>query len=398
VKRPSALGLALLLGFSVPLAGSEPSDAAPHDRAGSSAEVTLVQALEGIEKGRFDLALRSLADLIALEPRFRLARLVYADLLSARTEALEGFGHRGSRKPVDDLLTEARARWQHYAEPPPPALAPRQLLQIPSSAERILLVDLEAYRLYIMTVDAAGRPSALGDYYVSIGKGGSDKRIEGDEKTPVGVYSVVSYFPGNTLPDLYGRGAFPINYPNSWDKAQGRTGSGIWIHGTQWDSFSRPPLSSRGCVTLSNADFAVLEKSIDVGETLVVVSDHVDWVDSAQVKRRAEELSEVVERWRRDWESRDADRYLSHYSKSFRSQGMDYAAFSRYKRRVNGSKRYIRVGISDLALLEYPGEEDLVLAQFSQTYESHNFNAKARKQQYWRREGSSWKIVLEANR
>ena len=34
------------------------------------------------------------------------------------------------------------------------------------------------------------------------------------------------------LTDFYGTGAYPISYPNEWDKRQGRNGHGIWLHGT----------------------------------------------------------------------------------------------------------------------------------------------------------------------
>lgn len=79
------------------------------------------------------------------------------------------------------------------------------------------------------------------DYYISVGKGGGDKRREGDEKTPIVVYRVSSYLPGSSLPDMYGPGAFPIDYPNPWDRKLGRTGSGIWLHGTESERFSRAP-------------------------------------------------------------------------------------------------------------------------------------------------------------
>ena len=95
------------------------------------------------------------------------------------------------------------------------------------------------------------------DYYVSQGKLGVKKFREGDQKTPIGVYYVNGRIPGPKLPDFYGTGALPINYPNEWDRRNGRGGSGIWLHGTPSDNFSRPPLSSDGCVVLANPDLLV---------------------------------------------------------------------------------------------------------------------------------------------
>src|SRR3546814_8483534 len=48
------------------------------------------------------------------------------------------------------------------------------------------------------------------------------------------------------LPDFYGDGAYPLNYPNEWDKHEGRKGYGIWLHGTPSTTYSRPPRASDG--------------------------------------------------------------------------------------------------------------------------------------------------------
>ena len=140
-----------------------------------------------------------------------------------------------------------------------------------------------------------------------------------------------------------------------------------------------------------------MEPWIDVGSTPVVVAQRVEWVDPTSVRKQRHELLAQLEDWRKDWESRDSDRYLGHYSTEFRSGGMNLAEFSRYKRRVNASKKFIRVSLSSVMIYNYPGEEKLVLAQFSQRYESDSYSASAVKHQYWKREPGGWKIVLEAN-
>jgi murein L,D-transpeptidase YafK len=257
-----------------------------------------------------------------------------------------------------------------------------------------VVIDLEAYRLYLLENDS-GRPRLVRDFYVSIGKGGGAKQYEGDEKTPTGVYLVSEYLSGERLPDLYGVGAFPISYPNGWDRIHGRTGSGIWIHGTESASYSRPPLSSRGCVTLSNADFQVLRRLVRVNETPVVVAQNLDWASPRELQAAGRELFEHFEAWRRDWERLDTDAYLGHYARDFRAPGMSRAAFADHKRRVNSYKRFVEIGVDDLGIYRYPGERDLVLVDFLQTYRSDNFESQKRKHQYWRLNGRRWRIVYE---
>ena len=59
----------------------------------------------------------------------------------------------------------------------------------------------------------------------------------------------------------------------------------------------------------------------------------------------------------------DAARYLSHYSERFSAGGQDYAAWAAHKRGVNASKRWIKVGVSRVAMLAYP-RQDFVVVTF----------------------------------
>ncbi len=357
-------------------------------------ERRLVQGLIDLRRGQLDAALRNVSHLVAEQPDFKLAQMIYGDLLLAQTTALKGFGQQLRSDSVRGHRAEARARLLRYLAAPPPAAVPDALLKLPSSAPAALLVDLDAYRLYLFE-SRSGRILRTRDFYVSIGKGGADKRREGDEKTPVGVYRVSEFLPGEELPDLYGVGAFPIDYPNGWDRLKGRTGSGIWIHGTETDRYSRPPLSSRGCVTLANDDFQTLRRLVRVDRTPVVVADRLRWVDRGEAARHRQELERAVESWRRDWESRDADRYLSHYSTRFRTSSMSRERFAAHKRRVNSGKRFIDVDLRDLGIFRYPGESELAVISFEQRYSSDTFKRSSRKRQYWRRESGRWQIVYE---
>lgn len=357
-------------------------------------ERPLVNSLFDLGGGRVDAALSSLSQLVDRQPDFALARLVLADLLAIKSGRVDGLGLLAQGDEVAGLRHEARARLARYLQAPPPEAAPAELLQL-ASARSVIVVDVERFRLYLFE-NRGGRPALAQDYYISIGKAGGDKRREGDEKTPVGVYRVSDYLPGSTLPDMYGPGAFPIDYPNRWDRRLGRTGSGIWLHGTESARYSRAPLSSLGCVTLSNRDFLALREQVEVGRTPVVVADGVDWQEPARIEAERRELAAAVEAWRRDWESLDTDRYLSHYGPQFQTEGMDLARFASHKRRVNAGKKFVRVSLSDVAIYAYPGEKDTVLVEFLQAYVSDSFRSRVGKQQFWRRHGDDWKIVFEA--
>ncbi len=391
--------LALALGAGVAFGldeASHVSDAGANPTSGSAVEQRLVWTFLDIQAGRLEDALLHTTRILEKTPDFELAHLVRGDLLLAMREPLAGFGSDlGREADVEGLREEAQARLARYLDAPPPRAIPAELVQLPPETQRAILIDTENYRLYLFAM-VDGRLQRVLDFYVSIGKGGTDKQFEGDDKTPTGLYRIASYLPGSQLPDMYGLGAFPLDYPNGWDRLQGRTGSGIWIHGTESARYSRPPLSSRGCVTLSNEDFGELQSRIEVGLTPVILSRGVRWVSAESVRTVRDSIAQAVEQWRQDWESRDPDRYLSHYAPGFSTQGMSREAFSRHKRRVNPSKRYIKVGVEDIAMFGYPGEPAMVVVDFQQDYESDNFLASKKKRQFWLFEDGRWMIVYES--
>src|SRR5262249_55548525 len=151
-------------------------------------------------------------------------------------------------------------------------------------------------------------------------------------KTPIGIYYITGRLAGAKLPDFYGSGALPINYPNEWDRLNGRSGSGIWLHGTPSDSFSRPPLSSDGCVVLTNPDLHKLSASVEVGKTPVVISETVEFVSKAKWESDRSVAAKLVDEWRKDVESMNATRVMANYSHQFKSErGEDLATwFSRH--------------------------------------------------------------------
>ncbi len=359
-------------------------------------EDMVVKALNAIRAQRLDEAQAILDSLLATRPDFRLAQLMRGDLLAARVQPLAQFGG-GVAAPagqVDDLRQEAVARLKRYAEAPPKDRVPENLLQLLPEQRHAVVVDARASRLYLFQ-NVDGLPRYVADYYISIGKNGSGKNKEGDKLTPVGVYTVTTRLPKERLTDFYGPVAFPISYPNEWDRRLGRDGHGIWLHGTPSDTYSRPPRASDGCVVLTNLDIQDLGRSIQPGLTPVVISDGVKWVTPLELHKERDALADAVDAWRRDWESRDTDRYLAHYSSEFSSDGMDRAAWGQQKRQVNAGKTWIEVKLNRVSLFRYPGKDDLAVVTFDQDYRSNNLNNRMRKRQYWKLENGAWRILYE---
>lgn len=360
-------------------------------------EKILVEALGDIVDNRIDLALARTEELIEKNPNFKLAQVMYADMLMAKAHMFGGFANSDETMSdaVSPLLDEARARWNHYTAHPHEKTIPKYLVKMNEGQENVIVVDALESRLFLFKSEN-GALKLVDDFYITIGKNGAIKSKQGDKRTPVGVYFVTEYLDPKTLPDYYGTGAFPLDYPNYWDRRHNRTGYGIWLHGNPLDSYSRAPRASDGCVTLNNSDLEFLKPYVDVGNTPVIIANGIEWAEPEQVSSIKNSFSSSMDKWLADWKSLDTQRYLSHYSKEFYGQGRNYKRWADIKSKINENKTFVDVSLTNMSMFMYPGE-DIMLVKFYQKYQSNNYSQQGQKQQYWKNENGEWKIIYEGS-
>jgi murein L,D-transpeptidase YafK len=373
------------------------TQAAGHRHAYPNPDILLQDIYSDIVSGQLRAALNKTDKLIATYPHFHLAHLIRGDLLRMHAHPIAHFGdvtHEAYAARLQDLRAEAMARLKAIAIKPEPALTPRAFTQLRESHQYAVLVDTAHSRLYVYR-NRQGKLVLLDDYYISQGKLGVHKLREGDQKTPIGIYRITRRIKGAKLPDFYGTGALPLNYPNDWDKVHGRGGSGIWLHGVPSESYSRPPLASDGCVALTNPDMTELAKTLDIYKTLVVISDRVEMVNEAVLKKDREFASNLIEKWRRDMEYGNRDFLLNHYSKQFRSHTNESLPTWFGKQYAHYGNARTNYKLHNLSLMRYPGNPDLIAAAFSLDVRRGSITSQARRFQLWAKEGDQWKIVFE---
>lgn len=403
-----ALGLSCLLAVAVMSAPAisvakktnartqAPAAAPVEDKAGP--EALLIEVYKSLGANDLRKALAKADKLVEDYPTFRLGHLIRGDLLVMQTRPVKMFGAvSGPEDKLRNLREEAMVRLKSLRERPDPDMLPRQVLQLRDDQKHVLLVDAKRSRLYVYA-NRGGQLKFVTDYYISQGKLGVNKLKEGDQKTPLGIYYITSHLPGARLPDFYGTGALPINYPNEWDKVNGRSGSGIWLHGTPSDSFSRPPLSSDGCVVLTNPDLHKLTSSIEVGKTPVVISESIDFVSKTKWENDRHLAARLVEGWKRDLESLNPQRVVENYSRKFKSErGEDVKTWlAKHQQSLSGVRR-LSVTLRDATYFFYPDREDMIVSTFTQESTLSKSKTSIRKRQYWAKEGAHWKIVYELN-
>lgn len=365
-----------------------------------SPDALIGKTIQDIRSNRLDDAFREVNRVISIRPDFKLAHLIKGDLLMARARPLSGIGTVASHsatsaQSLSDLRDEARVRLLRYIDQPDPAQLPRQILQLASGQKYALLADASRARLYLFE-NVNGEPRLKTDFYMTIGKNGTDKHSEGDKRTPMGIYQIAKELPRKGLADLYGAGAFPLDYPNEWDRIQGRGGHGIWLHGVPSDTYSRPPRSSDGCVVVTNPDLKEISRWVQPGATPVVLTERADWIDREAWEQARNDLLTRLQTWRATWQGRDADRFLGHYASAFlRGEGR---AWADSKRHNITEKAWIKVELEDISLFLYPGSENekpLAYAEFTQRYSSDRLVSQSRKRLYWRLDEGLWRIVME---
>ncbi len=370
-------------------------------------EASLLKGLLLFQLGKLDDAIVELRALTERAPKFQLAHLILGDLLLARFDQLDSIGTAallGKRdgvqeRRIEQLQSEARARLQGYLSLTSGVRVPRALIQLSGSTKYALVVDKSKNRLYVYHNSGPGlTPELVDDFYIVLGKQPGNKSREGDMKTPSGVYFVTGYLPDEKLPPLYGSGAFPVNYPNEYDRRLQKTGQGIWLHGTDKSLYSRPPLDSEGCVVLTNEEFSRIGQYVEVGRTPVVISESVDWVSSREWLEQNIEVQSVLESWRKNWERTNTEAYLGMYSEHFWAVEYDLKSWSTYKKQVFSGKTFQKIDFSDVSVFTYPEidkNQPMVVANFTQHYRSNNFNGDMHKRLYLVKEQDSWKVLYE---
>ncbi len=362
------------------------------------AEARLIEVYQLAAQARSDEALAKAQSLVHDHPNFQLAQLVYGDLLAARARPIERLGDvpasmlRSGGPVLEELRQEAQARVKALRERPPAQTVPSQFMALSPVNKHAIAVDASRSRLYLFENSGSGL-TLLADYYVSVGKFGLEKSSEGDSRTPLGVYFVTSNLDPKTLKDFYGYGALPINYPNELDTRRGKTGRGIWLHGTPPSQFSRAPLATDGCIVLANPDLAKIIRTVEIRSTPVIIAQHLSWVPLAQVQAESKPIEAALAGWRNAKTSGNLNRLLSYYSADFSNRGKSLAQWTPALRSELDKVRGRSIELKNLSLLRWTDTTDTIVVTFGEVADGSLTGPT--KRQYWGRRGDQWKIFYE---
>ncbi len=376
--------------------------AAPHQSRDSSVAMDnqIAATLDSLAYGNLSEA-RVLARQLSKQfPKFALGHLLSAELeATAAFQDVRASNLAPMNQRLIDLLLEAQSRLKatrtqrtamNQADSSAVSTLPSSVIQMGTDLDSLLVVDLNNSTInHIVGTDES--PTVIRQHYIGSGKAGFGKEVEGDNKTPLGVYTITGKRHDSTLPDLYGSGALTLNYPNALDRYLGRTGYGIWIHGVPHAQRSRAPRSSEGCVTMSNDHLLSLMQQIEPSESLVVLTNNLSYTSEKKRNSLKHEYQTLFTNYQNALLSKQPREMANLYDKSRNIIRAPYT--EKYKQYIQN------VSPSDISIILNPsldshdGVENapfLVMRGRYGTHKEHPFAL------YWKRsEAGEWLIATE---
>ena len=268
-------------------------------------------------------------------------------------------------------------------------------------SHHVILVEKATHKLHLFE-NSITAPKLVKTYNSVTGKFKGNKFINGDHKTPEGIYTIYDFLSKEELlkrhgkyAEIYGSGAFPMNYPNFIDERAGKTGGGIWLHSTDDDNRISKGLDSRGCVVLQNADLKDISQYIELEHTPIVVVQDVTFLSKTTWDRNRNDINDAVSKWAKAWQNKDFATYIASYDPQRfhdRSKG-NFNSYKTYKQAVFSRPDSPSIKLDFISIMANP---EYAVVQLQQDYRSSIINDIGKKTLYLQKDANyDWKIVGE---
>lgn len=281
------------------------------------------------------------------------------------------------------------------------AVYPKPLLGLDSFfAHHVIVAEKSTHKLYLYE-NKEGVPQLLKTYQMATGKKAGNKFFQGDHRTPEGVYFFTEFLTHQDLlnrhgkqGEIYGVGAFVLNYPNPMDNSQGKTGGGIWLHSTNDETRIEKGLDSRGCIVAANSDLIDIARYIELHRTPIVVVHELNFLTQKRWEQKKAKVTETINKWLNSWQEENIEDYISTYHKDFYDPAKGrLGSYKAYKKAVFNNPGKPEVSISNLHIIQ---SGDYISATFKQDYKSNTIIDAGKKTLYLKRdEYYNWRIVSE---
>lgn len=280
-------------------------------------------------------------------------------------------------------------------------LYPAPLLALDGYYSHHILIAEKSTHLLHLYKNVEGKPELIKSYQVVTGKKTGDKGIEGDFRTPEGIYNFVDFMTNKELLQktgaqgvIYGAGAFVTDYPNPVDKVAGKGGSGIWLHSTNDETRLDKGLDSKGCVVTANNDLIDVSKYLELNKTPIVIVQDLVYLNERTYETQRNEIRKSIDGWLDAWRNKNIAQYMNYYHPSeFKDVKGNWAKYKAYKSAVFNNPGKPKIDLDNISILQ---SKNYAVVTFTQKYQSNTINDAGKKILYMKQDDSyNWKIVSE---
>lgn len=227
---------------------------------------------------------------------------------------------------------------------------------------------------------------------VIVGKNDGDKQLEGDERTPEGVYELVQK--KNDVDSFYGPLALVTSYPNTLDKTMNKKGSGIWIHGMPLNQDREK--FTKGCIALDNPQLVQLSNSIELEKAILITAQN----EFPQVTKKdmATILASIFQ-WKEAWRDSNIQEYISFYSNDFkRDDGLNFQSFLKFKKDIFSKYEPKKIEFNNINISPYPNSmgKKIYRVIMDENYSSPSVIFKGKKELFVEIQNNQVKILAES--
>ena len=278
-----------------------------------------------------------------------------------------------------------------------PGQIPAYLLELPVSIATVLVAETNSSTLHEFSHGPDGLRHT-GESYMSVGQNGVGKQRAWDRKTPLGIYFVDEQLDTSKLHQKYGPTAFPLDYPNIWDRINKRSGDGIWIHGVTPNGGQRPPLDTDGCIALPNDELLALAGHLQPRITPVLIARDIKWADEDSLASTQNKLRAALDAWAASWQRGDVYGFLGLYAEDFGYRGMNRDEWNAFRTQSMTRAPAERIELRNVLILADPEHKGLYLSRFEQSIVYADRTVTTTKRLYWQRlDNGEVRIVAEDN-
>lgn len=227
--------------------------------------------------------------------------------------------------------------------------------------EYVLLVEKETQSLFLYEI--AESPRKIHRWVCSTGKQIGAKTRSGDGKTPEGIYFFTRVYQDKDLSPIYGTRAFPTDYPNLLDRLAERTGSAIWLHGTNKPLKAR---DSNGCIALENSDLEAVENYISLNRTPIVIVDKLIFEAFEPKEALKEAILQVVDQWIQAVDQGTYRDYVRLYDPDYVPEIAWWSDWYKVKKRLKEADSPLKVKARNIAIYKHKGVVVVLFDQYLQ--------------------------------